>query len=183
MALSLSRKVRLLSRSLKFVCVTSIILAPFLTVAYWLIDISPIKIVSDWYIQFSDMPLVQTQDLPLKMRVYGIAIDMIPCAFFAATLFFLTKLFRQYERFQFFAKANSSYIRWVAILLFVKTLAYPFYTSLRSFVFLPSDQNHAIIIFFGPHEFKSLIAVLAVVLFAYLTEMAMQLEEDLVGTI
>lgn len=180
----LAKKISLLSKGLKYVCLLGIILLPLPIFFYWMLDFSKVKFLANnnWHIQLSDMPYISSGHLSLNMKLIGFGLDLIPCAFFIAILIFLAKLFHQYQYLYFFSKTNIRYLRWIASLLFLQVLISPLYLALRSHIFTPGGQEYSVNLF-GPNDFKALAIAFGISLFAYITEAGLRFEEELVGTI
>lgn len=183
MTLSLARKISFLSKALKYICFIGIIIFPIFNLLYWVLDFSEIRFLAtdNWYIQFWEKPNILDGNLSLKMRLIGFSIDLIPCMFFIAILAFLSKLFKQYERLYFFSKKNTRCIYWIASIMFFNVLISPFYLALRNYLFAPGGEYTVAL--FRPADFKAIIISFAILLFAYITEAAHHIEEDLVGIV
>jgi len=178
------RRIRSLSKGLKYCCLTGIVLYPILTVIYWTFDIFQLRQFrhTHWYFQFSDTPYIPLEKLSFQMKLIGVSLDLIPCAFFLAIFFLLARLFRQYERLQFFSKGNIKRIQWIAFVLFFQQLIYPFYLALRTYIFTPSGEKY-IIFLSGPNALNGIIIVFTILLIAYIMESALELEKELAETI
>lgn len=172
----------LLSRILKFCCIAGVVVFPLLILLYWFLDMSQFRLPSNWYIQFSDTPTIEVQGLSFRLRMIGFGLDLIPCFFFVGVLVILSKLFKKFELLHFFSKMNIRHMKWIAFFLSCKLVIYPFYLILRNSIFIPVHQKHSLI-YIGSNEFKSLIIILSALLIAYIMEVLLYLEEDLIGTI
>ncbi len=166
------RKIRVLSRVLRYLCIAGMVFMIVLAIVSW----TPLQYYqiqeADWSSNFKKAVLA------LKPLLE----ETISYAFFWAILFLLARLLRLYERLEFFSKANVRYIRQIAILLLFSQLCYPFYTALRNY-FLVSPGNNIALFLFMSAEFKLILLSLVIFLLGYIMEEGRYLEEEYKSTI
>ncbi len=181
------RKIRCLSRFLRFGCIMGIILAPTLNAIYWIHD--GFRIVSlrktKWYLQFADAPFTSIDELPPLLKFAGFMVDLIPYTFFLVSLIILMKLFKLYENLEFFSKKNVRYIRQIGFVLVISQIIHPFYVALHSFVLTLSSPagQRVIMLAYGPNQIKTLFLAFIIFLAAHIMEVGRHLQEENSATI
>jgi hypothetical protein len=181
------KRIRNISRLLRFACLAGIILAPLFIAVYWVNNGAGILLLPkiNWYLQFASVPFISIEDLPPFLKWTGFLVDLIPCSFLLAYLFILMKLFKLYEKLEFFSKNNIRYIRGIAIVLFISQLVHPFYTALHTYILTLANPlaERAVLIAYGPQEIKTLFLACVVFLAALVMEQGKYLQEEYSSTI
>lgn len=181
------RKIRYLSRFLRFSCILGIIIAPALNAFYWIQD--GFRIVSfsktKWFFQFADAPFTAMDELSPLLKFAGFLVDLIPYTFFLFSLLILMKLFKLYEKLEFFSKKNVRYIRQIGLILVVSQIVHPFYVILHSFILTISSPpgQRVIMLAYGPNQIKTLFLAFVIFLAAQIMEEGRYLQEENSATI
>jgi len=177
-----TQKIRLLSRFLKYSCITGIFLAPLLNALYWIHDGFRLFHIKDtqFLVQLTHAPFTSVEELSAWLKLAGFFADFIPCSFFILSLYILTKLFKRYEQLDFFSPQSVRYIRQIGLVLVVSQLIHPFYIALHSFILsLPNPPDQRVVIFaYGPHEIIGVFLAFIVFLAAFIMEEGRHLQEE-----
>ncbi len=180
-------KIRHLSRFLRYCCFVGMIIAPALNAFYWIHDGFRIFSFHDtrWLIQFANAPFTSIDELSSWLKFAGFATDLIPTVFFLITLFILSKLFKRYEKLEFFSKKTVRYVRQIGFVLVISQIVHPFYIALHSFILsLPNPPGQRVLLFaYGPQEFKMLFLAFIVFLAAFIMEEGRHLHEEYSSTV
>jgi DUF2975 family protein len=107
------RKIRLLSRVLRYTCIVGMLIS------------LPCAGIS-WYLGHGDA------DLGLVLA--PLLEDLMGYVCFSSILFLLARLFRLYEKLQFFSRENVRYVRQIGVLLLFSQLSYTFYMALKHYL-------------------------------------------------
>lgn len=164
-----------------------IIIAPALNAFYWIHD--GFRIVSfrntKWFLQFADAPFTSIDDLSPLLKFAGFLVDLIPYTFFLLSLLILMKLFKLYEKLEFFSKKNVRYIRQIGFILVLSQIVYPFYVALHSFILTLSSPpgQRVVILAYGPNQIKTLFLAFIIFLAAHVMEEGRYLHEENSATI
>lgn len=113
-------------------------------------------------------------------KIYGFLITLIPTAIIEITLFFLIKLFRLYEKTEFFAIENVRYIKYIGYSILVGQILNPFHQALLTGVLTwnnPQDQRYAILNFDGMNIALILMALL-IILISWIMAEGVKLQEE-----
>lgn len=177
MSEALRRRIRFLSKLLRWICIGGILFVPLLSAFPWLVKNFLTQLIDAYFSRngVGDKPWYSTIVTYSLMR--GMLIDMIWCTFLVAPLFVLAKLFRQYERCLFFSRKNICYLRWVAGLLVLQLLFYPFYLILQGYNYDSIDQIVSLFLS-SLNDLKMWIVVFSLFLLAYITEIGFYLEDE-----
>jgi hypothetical protein len=177
-----TQKIRRLSRFLKYSCIFGMIMAPTLNAYYWIHDGFRIFYFekTKWLLQFADAPFTSIDELSSELKLAGFLTDLIPCTFFVISLYIMLKLFKRFERLEFFTKTTVRYIRQTGFVLVIKLLIHPFYIALHSFILsLPNPPGQRVVVLaYGPNEIKMLFLAFIVFLAAYIMEEGRHLYEE-----
>lgn len=172
----LRRKIRILSKMLKWMCIGAIFLVPMLTAFPWIVKNFLSHFLAIYLMNGAAKPY-WCSSLITSPLMRGMAVDMVRCAFLVAPLVVLMKLFKQYERCIFFSRKNISYLRWIAGLLILQMIFFPLYLILTNFNYDALGQVYPLVLY-SLNDFKMWILILSLFLLAYITEMGFNLEEE-----
>lgn len=176
------QKIRLMCRFLRYSCLTGIVVAPILNAIYWIHDgFRPFFFKdSQLLIQFAQAPFISIDEMSSWLKIGGFLVDLIPYSFFLMTLYLLSKLFKRYEKMEFFSQPSIRYIRQIGLVLVISQLVHPFYVALHSFILsLPSPPEQRLILFaYGPQEIKVVFLAFIVFLAALIMEEGRRLQDE-----
>jgi hypothetical protein len=181
------RKIRYLSRFLRLGCILGIIFAPVLNAVYWIHD--GFRVVSfgktKWFLQFADAPFTSIDELSSPLKFAGFLVDLIPYSFFLFSLLLLMKLFKLYEKLEFFSKKAVHYIRQIGLILVIGQIVHPFYIALHSYVLTLSSPpgQRVVILAYGPNQIKTLFLAFIIFLAAHIMEEGREIQEENSATI
>ena len=176
------QKIRLLCHILRYSCVIGIFVAPVLSAIYWVHDGFRLFYFKEAHllIQFAQAPFISIDELSPWLKFAGFLADLIPCSFFMITLYLLAKLFKRYEKLDFFSGPIIRTIRQIGFVLVISQLVHPFYIALHSFILsLPNPPDQRVVIFaYGPQEIKVVFLAFIVFLAALIMEEGRHLQEE-----
>src|SRR5579864_3136454 len=131
-----SDKIRKLSRFLRYSCILGMIAGPFLNAFYWIHDGFRIFYFekTKWMVKFADTPYLSIEELSQWQKLEGFLTDLIPYFFFLIIMLIMTRLFRRFEKLDFFSAYTVKYIRQIGLVLIVSLIVNPFYVTLHSYV-------------------------------------------------
>jgi hypothetical protein len=182
-----AQRIRRLSRYLRYGCVFGIIAAALLNAFYWAHDGFRVYYFekTKWMVKFADTPFTSIDDLSQWQKIEGFLTDLIPYFFFLVILLIMMRLFKRFEKLDFFSQKTVRYIRQIGLVLLLSVIIHPFYVTLHSYIASPSNSNiqKAMIVAYGPDEVKMLFLALVAFLAAYIMEEGRRLYEENSSTI
>ena len=177
-----SRKIRKLSRFLRYCCIFGMIAAPLLNAFYWIHDGFRIFYFekTKWMVKFADAPYLSIEELSQWLKIEGFLTDLIPYFFFLTIMLIMTRLFTRFEKLDFFSSYTVKYIRQIGLVLVLSLIAHPFYVALHSYVLsLPNSLGQRVVVFaYGPNEIKILFLALIAFLAARIMEEGRRIYEE-----
>lgn len=161
------RKIRVMSRMLRYFCIAGMVI------------ILPLTAMS-WYLNFGENSTSHFQGIIQPLMPF--LEEVISYVFFWAILFLLARLFGLYEQLEFFSKATVRYMRQIGILLLFSQLCYPVYRALHNY-FLALPENKMALILFISAEVKLIFLSLIILLLGYIMEEGRDLADEYNSTI
>jgi hypothetical protein len=182
-----TKKIRSLSRFLRFSCIVGMIAGPLLNAFYWIHDGFRIFYFENtkWMVKFADTPYLSIDELSPWQKFEGFLTDLIPYFFFLIILLIMTRLFSRFEKLDFFSERTVRYIRQIGFVLMISLIIHPFYVTLHSYIVsIPNSMGQRVVVFaYGPNEIKILFLALISFLAAHIMEEGRRLFEENSSTI
>lgn len=113
-------------------------------------------------------------------RLLGFLINMIPTGFELLIIYFLIKLFKQFEQNEIFSPSNVRYIRNIGYALLFGQLVQPIYQSLIGILLTSSNppHQHFFSITFGTDNIRIMIGAGIIILVSWIMAEAQKLREE-----
>ena len=127
-------RIRSISFVLRMIFTLAFIVLPVYTTLFWISTghpFGPQYTLTVFPYSGPNLPLLDY--LPIKLKVYGYFINLIPIVIDMAILFILIRLFRRFEKGSIFTISNVKRIRRIGWLMLIGEIIQPFYALLLSF--------------------------------------------------
>jgi hypothetical protein len=181
------KKIRKISRFLRYSCIFGMIASPLLNAYYWIYDGFRIFYFekTKWMLKFADSPYTSIDELSQWQKLEGFLTDLIPYFFFLIIMLLLIRLFSRFERLDFFSEKTVRYIRQIGFVILISLIVHPFYIALYSYILsLPNSLGQRMVIFaYGPNELNLLFLSLIAFLAARIMEEGRRIQEENSSTI
>lgn len=177
-------KIVRLSRFLRFIISLILCVTPFMYAGYWATDGYPF--MEDWLL-FEMLPAIQgwavnpLNSLPPWIKLAGFFITMIPVCFSMLSLYFLTRILREYEQLQLFSYSSIQNIRKLGLTIMWAQMVHPIYLLFLSFALTINTQGkHLISTGFGTKQLELLGIGAMILLLSWIMDEGRELNEEII---
>lgn len=178
-------KIVRLSRFLRYSIYFLLCGLPFLYAGYWITNGYPF--IQAWF-PFEMIPAVKEWPvkplhfLPSWVKLLGFLITMIPVCFSMLSLFFLTKIFQEYEKLRLFSQTTVQNIRKLGFTILWAQAIYPIYLAILSLALTISNTpgSRMISTGFGTKQLELLGVGAMIVLLSWIMDEGRELNEEVI---
>lgn len=178
------KKVIRLSRLLKWCALLVCVALPLIEAGYWIT--SGYSFLQSYFAIESVYPIkIEWSTLKDIQKFLGFLISLMPLIFSMMALFYLSRLFRAFEKLEFFDHKNTKILKKAGLSLVWGQIVFPFHTAFLSLAL--SYQNpigkRNISISLGSDQFEILAIGLSILLASWVFGEAVKLQEDQQATV
>lgn len=181
------KKIRGLSKVLRYVAVLALFLLPIGNAGYWITNGYPFLGNVEWNMvpKITDVPIPALSDMSSEMKFFGFLVNLIPNAFAMLALFYLAKLFRLYEELEVFSAKSVKCIRHLGYVLLIGQLAHPIYYGLITLTVTIANPpgKRMISLALGTEEIKLMAIAAFVILISWIMDIGRKLQEEQEATV
>ncbi len=174
-----SNRIKALSRKLRYVLFSCLVLVPVATVLYWtFFNHFPPSLKAH-------LPVTVEGDLSLGIRFLALFVSAIPMTIKVAGLLILIKLFRLYEQGFIFTSSNVACFRKLGKILIVWFISVPIHAALLSIALTFQNQpgKRAIAISLGEADITALMVGVMLIVISWVMDEGRKLEDEQAYTI
>lgn len=175
------KKIIPISRFLKITMISIAIMLPFVEAGYWITNGYPFL---PSIFSVTPLPLFGKQivwnNLSYGQKFVGFLVNMLNISLSMSALFYLSKLFKSFEKLAFFEKNNVDILRKAAWILIFQQIGYPIYTAILSITLTFNNPvgERNLTIGWGSKQFELLAVGLALWVISWIFDKAKKLQEE-----
>lgn len=178
-------RIKVICFFLRYLFTLTLFLLPAYTIYYWATSGYPFGYQSPvtvfpWPETASALPILDPH-LPIKIRLAGLMVSMIPILIDMSILYLLTRLFRLYQSHQIFSITSVRYTRRIGWMMLLYQLVEPIYVFLMMAVFTyhyPSGHYHAFVPLFNIPKLTAIVIAMLIILISWIMEEGHKIYEE-----